>query len=899
MATSCPGRSFDNLPLDILWNIQESSSLSDNAKRDRFFALINCIGLRGPFFETWVADLLVISLGPAAINDHPILEKVCPLSRPSAFPWSRSISLRDYASKPPLRNQYPIQSWPYEPSTGLGEWRQWIDRLSGSCSGLWKRWGIYDLITLSLSILDLDYSFFSTAALFWNSSLNVFAFPSGPLTINLYDLSVLFGLPPHGHDFGTVSSEDSIFSDEFISSWSGKSYIAVMRQPTSLNPKEDHFKFLIVFFTKYLFCSRGKECTLRFVPLVRHLLESDNPVAWGPLSSHPSIGVFASLLRRLLVAGSVFPFLHWELTANLLQKVKRNLSRSIYYLRSLTDRTRSSAVFLLPEIRFLRFDLAALFHTLRSGMTFCPLFPVILPYQRRFQVLRPPEHLILRRLCRASNHFPLSSLRPDPLFPFFHGRASFSTVVSTVAETPEAQAEVPPPSVASTDAGPLGTASAVVTPILAPVVSSEGPPLATIGDTLILPLFSSVMDPPNSEVSTATVADVSRFPPAAGNTPVLPAAAVVTDLPDLSMEVILSLLSGLTSSSGNFPPLLLHWPRLGPVLLMGLSRWGEQPRPDWECPGTHRSIFVHASEPNTNHALEGGRRLPCQHIGEFLCFCFSFFKSSHSVFPFQRTIEHAAADHSTGSSARVPVPLYVDELNLRRLVSTLPDSLKDPAVVAENCAVCTRLLAPPSPLGQDLRILVELLNRNYEGDAHQFSDKSNSVGLLLNLQRESERRSIKAKLQAAELLALKTDYQCTLHQQAVIGLYDRSFVAPRPLVPCTLSEFFSKNPCSLWPLACQSGALGPAGLLRLPRYNTRVSLMTSPHERRQQSLLYVLYIHYLDEEVFCEVVLQHHPIPYASRLTPSDLATWLLVNQIRRNVQTPEDFAIHAFRCTC
>ncbi|KAJ4827884.1 hypothetical protein Tsubulata_014778 [Turnera subulata] len=248
MATSCPGRFFDNLPLDILWNIQESSSLSDSAKRDRFFALIDRIGLQGTLFETWVADSLVILLGPAAINDHPILKKVCPLSRPSAIPLGRSISLRDYAGEPPLRDQYPIQTWPYEPCIGLEEWRQWIDRLSESCSG--------------------------------------------PLTINLYDLSVLFGLLPHGHDFGTVSSEDSIFSDEFISSWFGKSYIAVMRQPALRNPKEDHFKFLVVFFTKYLFCSRGKECTLHFVPLVRHLLESDNPVALGPL-------VLASIYRGL------------------------------------------------------------------------------------------------------------------------------------------------------------------------------------------------------------------------------------------------------------------------------------------------------------------------------------------------------------------------------------------------------------------------------------------------------------------------------------------------------------------------------------------------------------------------------------------------------------------------
>ncbi|KAJ4828477.1 hypothetical protein Tsubulata_025294 [Turnera subulata] len=57
----------------------------------------------------------------------------------------------------------------------------------------------------------------------------------------------------------------------------------IAKQPIPQDRREDHFKFLIVFFTRYLFYSRGKECTLRFVPLVCHLLESNHPVALGPL----------------------------------------------------------------------------------------------------------------------------------------------------------------------------------------------------------------------------------------------------------------------------------------------------------------------------------------------------------------------------------------------------------------------------------------------------------------------------------------------------------------------------------------------------------------------------------------------------------------------------------------
>ncbi|KAJ4823122.1 hypothetical protein Tsubulata_001876 [Turnera subulata] len=250
MAGSSPPHSFEDLPSTALEHILADAS-TDDVRRDSFNVVVRYFGRPETLFESWSDTSSAISpaLGPEPIQDHHILER------------------------------------------NSGDWRRWVTRLTPSCSASWRRWGIFDLVQLSMHVPKLDYPLISAAALFWNAALNLFVFPFGPLTVNLYDLSVLFGLPPHSHEFGSIDPSQSRFSDRFITSWSGQSYSAVMKHITP-DPMEDHFKFLIVFFSHFLFCSRGRECTLRFVPLVRQLLETVQPVALGPL-------VLAAIYRGL------------------------------------------------------------------------------------------------------------------------------------------------------------------------------------------------------------------------------------------------------------------------------------------------------------------------------------------------------------------------------------------------------------------------------------------------------------------------------------------------------------------------------------------------------------------------------------------------------------------------
>ncbi|KAJ4844387.1 hypothetical protein Tsubulata_002339 [Turnera subulata] len=292
MAGSSPPYSFEGLPSTALERILADAS-TDDVRRDSFNVVVRRFGRPETLFESWSDTSLAISpaLGPAAIQDHHILERVCPLIHSDAILFNRSISLDDYADEEPLLEKYPLYYWPNAQSKNSGDWRRWVTRLTPSCGASWRRWGIFDLVQLSMHVPKLDYPLFSAAALFWNAALYLFVFPFGPLTVNIYDLSVFFGLPPHGHDFGSIDPFQYRFSDRFNTSWSGQSYSAVMKHITP-DPMEDHFKFLTVFFSCFLFCSRCRECTLRFVPLVRQLLEMSQPVALGPL-------VLAAIYRGL------------------------------------------------------------------------------------------------------------------------------------------------------------------------------------------------------------------------------------------------------------------------------------------------------------------------------------------------------------------------------------------------------------------------------------------------------------------------------------------------------------------------------------------------------------------------------------------------------------------------
>lgn len=68
---------------------------------------------------------------------------------------------------------------------------KWYTRLCDHFQMKWERQGIFLLIDLSLSPLEINPVVSTTLLAFWSSNLNCFLLPKGPLTITLEDIYLL------------------------------------------------------------------------------------------------------------------------------------------------------------------------------------------------------------------------------------------------------------------------------------------------------------------------------------------------------------------------------------------------------------------------------------------------------------------------------------------------------------------------------------------------------------------------------------------------------------------------------------------------------------------------------------------------------------------------------------
>ncbi|KAJ4831025.1 hypothetical protein Tsubulata_048155 [Turnera subulata] len=538
-----------------------------------------------------------------------------------------------------------------------------------------------------------------------------------------------------------------------------------MRQPVSLNPKEDHFKFLIVFFTKYLFCFHGKECTLRFVPLVRHLLESDNPIALGPL-------VLASICKGLHQLTTETPGELHSSASGPLWLVQIWLMASLPELTRIWPQnfrpdssTSYGYQFVLPLLaQGVCTSLDALFHLINrnpadiafSGTSlgcsinaedwWCRRSSRLFPHDWRqavdaIKLTELPASLAIP----GPSPNPQASLHLDPPvvnLEYSNEEASKSSGEplprrknqsrSTPAATLFREADFPPMGAPQLSSSPRSGSSETGETFGDDVSSSfpghsflpkEIPSAATLGASHFqasvvelpavsgsshhapVPIFPSTADVSRDLIisedtswgwrNTCSASGFIGSGPSGlsklwgspdywgqhptGRISTSPAAAL--DSSGLPAEVLPNPSPGLVNSSGSF-----SFPALSPTVSepgnIGEFFSVNSPSPvvPFSSVGPSTDVAVLTALSNRESSAGDDSHAP---TGD-------------------RTINRAAADHSTGGSAQVPVPLHIDELNLQRLVSTLLDSLRDPAVVAEIRAVCTCLLAPPSPLGQDL-----------------------------------------------------------------------------------------------------------------------------------------------------------------------------------------------------
>ncbi|GKV50534.1 hypothetical protein SLEP1_g57235 [Rubroshorea leprosula] len=197
------------------------------------------------------------------------------------------------------------------------EWTDWINRLEPAFGQIWRDAGLFEFIQLTKCRFTMDKPVLGAALLFWSGSFNCFHFPCGAMSVSLFDVSSLTGLPCTGEEISALltlppgveyNAELKPSYPAFMSSAYDKS------KPVSA---DEHISFLLTLIGKYIVCSAGKGPTKEFIPWRSCQDITAHPViSGGPLwvlqlwlySYFPALAPVSSAVpaRDLLTYGFMF-----------------------------------------------------------------------------------------------------------------------------------------------------------------------------------------------------------------------------------------------------------------------------------------------------------------------------------------------------------------------------------------------------------------------------------------------------------------------------------------------------------------------------------------------------------------------------------------------------------------
>ncbi|GKU89742.1 hypothetical protein SLEP1_g3840 [Rubroshorea leprosula] len=90
-----------------------------------------------------------------------------------------------------------IVAWPI---VTKGEWLAWVKRLEPHFADIWKATGIFEFIHMTTTQVPINKAILTAAMFFWSCSYNCFHFPCGAMSISLFDICSLTGLPCIGEE---------------------------------------------------------------------------------------------------------------------------------------------------------------------------------------------------------------------------------------------------------------------------------------------------------------------------------------------------------------------------------------------------------------------------------------------------------------------------------------------------------------------------------------------------------------------------------------------------------------------------------------------------------------------------------------------------------------------------
>ncbi|GKV15287.1 hypothetical protein SLEP1_g26085 [Rubroshorea leprosula] len=209
--------------------------------------------------QTFVPHKKSQILGPYFVS-HP------PASLASIYPQPKE-HLLPFQVKPDW-NKW-IGSFGAWPVWRKSEWVDWIDSLEPDFGQIWRDVGLFEFIQLTKCRCNMDKPVLGSALLFWFGSFNCFHFPCGAMSVSLFDVSSLTGLPCTGEEIlALLTLPPGVeYNAELKPSYPAFVRFAYDKSKPVTVSADEHISFLLTLICKYIVCSAGKGPTKEFIPL--------------------------------------------------------------------------------------------------------------------------------------------------------------------------------------------------------------------------------------------------------------------------------------------------------------------------------------------------------------------------------------------------------------------------------------------------------------------------------------------------------------------------------------------------------------------------------------------------------------------------------------------------------
>lgn len=143
---------------------------------------------------------------------------------------------------------------------------------------MWRSWGLFNFINISMTKVEMDHALLSSVMPFWSLLVNGSSFPFGMISPIVYDLLVIFGL--------LVDGLKQVVNP-LVSAPACQLIVVTFSQYVANNMKKgemiehEHAAFLLAWMSEYIACTSSHQVVLEYACYVQRILNVDYKINYG------------------------------------------------------------------------------------------------------------------------------------------------------------------------------------------------------------------------------------------------------------------------------------------------------------------------------------------------------------------------------------------------------------------------------------------------------------------------------------------------------------------------------------------------------------------------------------------------------------------------------------------